>query len=997
MSSRSYSIKPCLKILILFLINLLFSQLILALDPTKPVFQYNHTAWFTKNGLPPYSITSITQTKNGYMWIGTKKGLVRFDGVRFTIFDSTNTDRFIGDNINTLLPNPDSSLWIGTNDGLFLFKERIIKAYTTSDGLSSNKINSLYRSRNGNIWVAAFRGGIDLFNGTEFKNQAKLPENAIRSIYEDSKGNLWIGTWGNEGACKLTNGSVTCYKTEDGLPDNHINSITEDKNGTIWIGTRDGLSYIKDDGNFITLTTKEGLSNNHIRSLYTDQHGNIWVGTLEGINRINKEGISFFRKEEGLSSDNITTIFEDLDRTIWIGTKNGLNQLRDSIFTIYDTKQGLSSNAISSISQDQNGDIWLTTYGGGMNQITEAGVVTYNKRKGLSNDYLGALYISKDGSVWCGTGDYSLCRIKEGTIKCYKFQDDFVTTIYEDEKGLIIGLSNKGLMRFKDGQITPFLMANGEELKIGGIKDRGGISWIRKDSKGALLVVTAGGLVKISKDKYTLYTKDNGLPEGKLYSTYEDASGNIWIATSKGLVLMRGENWSTFPTEKELFNNAIYSILEDDREALWIYGRTGVFSVSKQDLIKYADKQINKIGSMVHGLFDEFGSLESTTPIWSQPLKAKDGRLWFPTASGALVIDTGTIKTNQSPPKVLIEEILANHKPISTDGNISLSPGVERIEFRYTGFNYRAPEKIVFKYMLEGFDREWMEAGNKREISYTNIPPGQYRFRVIAANSEGLWNESGDSVDIYLQPFFYQTYWFLILSIISIISILCLLYYLRLRRIRYEFTLVLEERNRIAREVHDTLIQGMVGISTQLDVVSILLFKSPNSAKQQLDKLRILVRKSLDEARRSVWNIRNPEINQMNLVNILSNYTKELTSQYSVDIQFQVHGEYRHIPEKIESNIIQIGKEAVTNSVKHANAKLIIVDLNFTSQHIRLCVQDDGCGFDLNKGTALTNHFGLVGIKERAKQIEGQLAINSAVGRGTEVSLVVSLRDISLS
>ncbi len=485
---------------------------------------------------------------------------------------------------------------------------------------------------------------------------------------------------------------------------------------------------------------------------------------------------------------------------------------------------------------------------------------------------------------------------------------------------------------------------------------------------------------KIKDGKFQTFTTKDGLSSNTVISLYEDASGNLWIGTNGGgLNRLRGDKFVSF---NAVTADVIYRILEDKQQNLWCSSNKGIFRVNKNELA----------APVFYGPAD--GTLTRECSGGGHPAgwKTSDGRMWFATIKGLAVIDPENIPLNTSPPPIAIEQLFIDNQSVPLTQKLTLSPGASRLDFYYTALSFIAPENVRFKYKLEGFDNDWIDSGARRVASYTNLRPGNYKFRVIAANNDGVWNETGAAVEFYLQPRFYQTYWFYLVCVLLLAVAAWQLYRLRVRRMATQFRAVLDERNRIAREIHDNLAQDILGISVQLELVARLMPGAAEAAKGHLDRARILVRNSMTEARRYVWDLRSQELQKKDLPAALRDTTKRLTAESNVEAVVEVAGPLRPLPIEVETNLLRIGQEAINNAVKHAHANRIDVALNFDTRSVRLSVRDNGRGFDAN-GQIADGHFGLIGMRERAEQIGGELSIHSANERGTEIAIDVPLNE----
>ena len=969
------------------LLLLCFDWQALALDPTRNLSQFKHQIWLTENGLPQNTIHRIAQGKDGYIWIATEEGLARFDGIRFAIFDKQNTPQLQSNDVRLLLEDRRGDLWIGTADGLVRMRGGEFTTFTTQEGLPSNVIDSLCEDDNGALWIATSAGMVS-FNKGVFSPAAQrgFPRGRVQALFEDREGALWIGS--PEGLVRSKDGALTRYTRQDGLANDSVVSINEDKEGRLWVGTLDGLSCLESN-RFVTYTTRDGLPNNRIISLATDHEGSLWIGTAGGLSRFADKHFSSFRVSDGLANEIILSIFEDREGSLWIGTESGgLILLKDKKFTTYTAKEGLGSDLVKSIYEDRQGNIWIGTNGGGLSRLKDGKFTTYTTADGLSSNVVLALFDDGDGNLWAGTPD-GLNRFHDGKFKTFTSADglanDFVRSIYSDHNGnLWIGTSG-GLTRMRGNRFNAYTTADGLPNDF--------VGTIYEDVQGNIWIGTLGGLSEFKDEKFTTYTTRDGLSSGVVISLHEDADGSLWIGTSGGgLNRLKQGKFTAYTTRNGLPDDVVYSILEDHQNNLWLSSNKGIFRVNKKELDDFANGTVGSITPVLYGTADGMITRECSSGGHPAGWRSADGKLWFSTIKGVAMIDPKQIKLNDQPPPVAIEQIRVDDESIGPAQALELSPGKSRFDFYYTALSFVAPEKVRFKYKLEGFDSDWVDGGTRRIAYYTNLRPGRYKFRVIASNNDGLWSPTGAAFDLYLKPHFYQTYWFYALCTLILAILVWQLYRFRLKRVESQFAAVLAERNRIAREIHDNLAQEMLGISVQLEVVARTMPASAELAKTHLDRVRMLVRHGIAEARRYVWDLRSQALDKNDLPAALSDTARRLTAETAVQAKVEVSGTFRPLSQLIEGNLLRIGQEAINNAVIHAHARSILVNLKFDAKRVQLSVRDNGLGFDYqNPQNGVGKHFGLVGMQERAEQIGGTLKIDSRANEGTEVLVDVPI------
>lgn len=967
---------------VVFLLCLSGSGIAVALDSRRDLSQLSHEVWLTENGLPQNTVHAIAQTRDGYVWIGTEEGLARFDGIRFTLFDKQNTPQLKSNYIRTLLVDRLGALWIGTAEGLVYMLDGKFTLFTTNEGLPSNTIQAVYQDRDGNLWVAT-ANGLGLFKSgglTTFTTKERLVGGSIQALFEDAEGALWIAT--PYGVGRLKDGKFVNYTVRDGLGSNSVRSIQEDRDGRLWFGSLGGLTSFS-AGRFTTFTTRDGLPNDRIIALLAGRDGDLLVGTAGGLCRLTDGRFTGLNPGDALSTSTILSLFEDLEGNLWVGTESaGINLLKETKFTTYTARNGLSNDLVKSIYEDRQGNTWIGTDGGGLNLLNNGKLRVYTTRDGLSSNVVLALFGDDAGNVWAGTPE-GLNRFSRGKFTTYTAADGLanndVRSIHGDHRGNLWIGTRGGLTRMKDGVFRTFTEVDGLPNDL--------IATLYEDSKGNLWIGTFGGLGRLSNEEFTTFTTKDGLSNDAVISLYEDSDGALWIGTNGGgLNRMKDGQLTAYTTRNGLLDDVVYRILEGGRNDLWLSCRKGIFQISKKALDDFASGKIASIAPVAYGTADGMMTRECSGGGDPAGWRGSDGKLWFPTIKGVAIIDPGRIKTNAQAPPVVIEQIRINDQLIPLNDLIELPPGTTRFDLFYTAPSFVAPEKVTFKYKLEGFDKDWIDSGTRRIASYTNLRPGAYTFRVIASNNDGVWNQTGAAFSLHLKPYFYQTYWFYAVCLLLLGLLAWLLFRLRVRAMQAQFGAVLGERTRIAREIHDNLAQELTGISVQLEVVARTMPSGAEAAMSHLDRARRQVRHGIAEARRYVWDLRSPTLKSNDLPTALSETARRLTNETSIQAQVEVNGTFRPLPQLVEDNLLRIGQEAVNNAVRHAQPQRILVNLVFAAGRVQLSVQDDGQGFDNQLASnGRTGHFGLIGMRERAEQIGGTLSIHSIEGSGTEV------------
>jgi len=758
--------------------------------PIKPIRQYVHNVWRTEEGLPQNSVEVVLQTRDGYLWLGTQEGLVRFNGAEFTLFNKATTSLIKHNDIRALLEDRQGNLWIGTFGGGFIRYRngQFLHAYNRNAGLSDNFVNTLLEDRQGNLWIGTYKG-LNKFNGgsfTRIEGDPELSEQIINALAEDQQGNIWIGT--NRGVSRISPGSSTAsmallsgqvirtlyadrsgtvwigtdqlglyaytksrlvhYGTQQQLPKAPVLSIMQDARGSLWVGTGAGgvcrLNDLGTDRSFECYTSKDGLSGDSVMSLLEDREKSVWVGTeTGGLNRFKDGSMTTYGAASGFNGA-VRSIYEAHDHSVWVALDTGLRRWRDGRVIPYITPGGPANNYAWAVAEDREGKIWVGTNEGGLNVFTTHGLLkTYTKRDGLADDQVHAVFQDKDGKIWIGTERGGVSLFSNGKFKTYSSKDGLsnnrVWTIFQDHNQSLWFGTDGGLSRFDHGKFTSVNLDDGEN----GGNATGGVMYIYEDPEHVLWIGTYGGGLKRLKD-------------GKI---------------------------TTYSTRNGLFDDSVWAVLEDDLGNFWMSSNFGIFRVRKSELTEFAEGKVSRINSISYGMSDGMLGTECNGGSQNAAWKTPGGTLLFACVRGIVSVTPGSIKSNPLPPPVVLEGALVNGREVLR-GNSTTPVGRGELEFHFAGLSYLAPERVAFKYKLEGFDKEWISAGHRRVAYYTNIPPGPYKFRVIASNNDAVWNEAGASFDFYLSPRFYQTWLFYAALALLLVGAGLGIYLLRMRALR---------------------------------------------------------------------------------------------------------------------------------------------------------------------------------------------------------------------
>ncbi len=735
--------------------------------------EYLHTVWTTEDGLPQNSINAIVQTRDGYLWLATFGGLARFDGVTFTTFDMANTGGLASNRMVSLYEDREGVLWIGHETGeVTRYQDGSFTSYTTVDGLPGGTVvEAFIEDEAGSLWIGT-RGGLVRFADgvfTTYTRREGLPHDWVNALLLDRQGRLWVGTEG--GLARYEDGTFTAYAYKEGLPSTIIGALYEDRHGTLWVGTGQGMAYYRDD-HFIPFSTP-GLPSGAIRVIAEDREGNLWVGAIHSplerqLIRLGGGAGSDGPNDRSITATypfeaDIDAIYEDREGNLWVGTDgDGLHRFRERPVTRYTTEDGLPHNSVFRVTTDGEGGLWISADCGKLTRFRDGTFTTYTALPdGGKIGCVWALLRDRSGVFWIGSDD-KLIRWGDQGYTRYTINDGLpgenVLSLFEDRDGALwVGTGGKGVVRFDADGLVPSTVEDGLV--------HGDVRFITQSQDGALWFGTREGVSRLHDGHFTSYTAVDGLSPGMVRAIYEDADGVLWIGTyGGGLSRLEDGQITRFTMDHGLFDNVVSRILEDERGNLWMLGNLGLFYVSRAQLNDVAEGRRSSIESVSFG--PEEGMAEGNGGGQPAGWQTDDGRMWFPTIDGLAVIDAKHHRINEAPPPVVIERAIIDGVEVDVQGLGEVPPGDRNLEIHYTGLSFAAPEKVRFKYRLEGYEEAWQDAGTRRVAFYTNIPPGTYTFRVKAANNDGVWNEAGASLTISLAPYFYETGWFYAFSVL---------------------------------------------------------------------------------------------------------------------------------------------------------------------------------------------------------------------------------------
>ena len=782
-------------------------QLKANLDSGTPLDRILIQTWRSSQGMPQDSVTSIAQDSSGFLWIGTEEGLSRFDGVRFANYDKTNSGP--GNNVVlALLFDRQKNLWIGTNGGgLFRLQNGKFQSYTIADGLPNNSIRALYQDKNGALWIGTDGGGLARLSGSKFQVFTRadgLPDNSIFSISGSSSGDIWVGT--HAGLSRFRKGNFLTIRTGSSPGSDYIRVVRVLQDGIVWVGTNNGLSRIA--GSEITsYTTADGLPSNLISALYQDRSGTLWVGTMgAGLSRLSHGSFLNISERAGLIGKSVLSITGDAAGDLWVGTAGGgLNHLRTNMFGRLPPETQFANKVALATMQDSEGTLWIGSDSGLLQLRANGKNRIYTTADGLPDNLVSSLLQDRgDGSIWVGTLR-GLAHIQGGIANAVDITGlprEFISALYQDRSGQLWIGTRYGLSRFSDGRLTTFTTKDGLSSNF--------VQAILEDSRGTLWIGTSGGgLNSFENNRFHAFTVRNGLANDVVYSLTGDSDGALWIATGAGLCRMRDGRLRSFPADRGGYDGSVFQIIDDGQGRLWITSNKGLLKFNKSQLNSFADGLAQDFNSMIYDTRDGMTSRECNGGIQPAGWRTRDGRLLVPTMGGLQIVDLKFKSTSAIPP-VVLEEALIDNRSYPRSTTLTVPPGRGQLEFRFGAADFTGPDRLQFRYRLEGFDKDWIQAGTRRTAYYTNIPPGVYRFCVRVNNGEG-WSTTGLNLPLTLKPHFYQTATFFIAVGICALTICAAAYRIRVDQLKnreQRLLLLVNERTSALRASEQRLRQS---------------------------------------------------------------------------------------------------------------------------------------------------------------------------------------------
>jgi ligand-binding sensor domain-containing protein/signal transduction histidine kinase len=987
-----------------------------AIDPNRAISQYMQDRWGSEKGFTGGSVSAIAQTADGYLWIGTEKGLIRFDGLSFRTFQQASPTSFQIGPVRGLLTDAQGNLWI------LLQSTKILRYHDGEFELGRDEaevgITSVLRRRDGSVLLSSLALGTLIYRAgkfetldsqTERSNSAQTmtvdelssrlswatgvtphrfaePDSAVISMAETADGKVWLGTQ-DRGLFYLDKGRISA--AANGLPAKKINCLLALENQELWIGTDRGVA--RWNGKEVTQTgVPSSLKHVQVLAMIRDRDSNIWLGTDAGLFRYNTNGVS--TEERPLQSHaGVAALLEDREGNLWTGGAAGVERLRDSAFVTFTTVDGLPSDRNGPVYVDSEGRTWFAPLDGGLYWLKD-GKSRSVTDAGFARDVVYSIS-GREHELWIGRQRGGLTVLSDKgrsfTSRTYTqaegLAQNSVYAVHQSRDGTVwAGTLSGGVSEFKGGHFTNYTTANGISSDA--------VTSIAEGADETMWFATPNGLNRLSKGDWRILTVSDGLPSANLNCLLADSEGVVWIGSAAGLAYVVSDRVHVPRDAPDALREQVFGIAEDRSGGIWIATSNHVLRVNRDKLLGMgtSDTDVRE-----YGLADGLKGIEGVKRDRSV-FADVGGKIWFSMNRGLSVVDPSRTTNNSAPALVHLEAVSADGNLIGARGPIRISSARQRITFSYTGLSLSNSERVRYRYRLDGFDRDWSDPVTTRTAIYTNLSPGSYHFRVVASNSDGVWNSAEATLPLVVYPLWWQTWWFRI-SVLLIGGVVILAFYRsRLNRLARQYNIRLEERigerTRIAQDLHDTLLQGVLSASMQLHVADDQL-SSDSPAKPTVTRVLEVMGQVIDDGRNTLRGLRSSTRDSDNLEQAFSRIPRELGAPQPIDFRVIVEGRARPVHPAVRDEIYRIGHEALVNAFHHSRASGIEVELEYADNQLRVLVRDNGCGIDpqvLRAGR--DGHWGLSGMRERAARIGATLKVWSRTEGGTEVDLSVPSR-----
>lgn len=983
-------------------------------DAKGTISHYMRDHWGTDKGFPGGTVSAFAQTTDGYLWIGTEKGLIRFDGLNFHLFEQAAPTAVALSPVQALMADAEGNLWI------LLRSTQILRYHDGKFELGREEaefgITSIGKRKDGTVLFSSLALGALAYRGGKFETLAAPseiapsettattetdtrstrfswaigfrpqkfaePNSAVTAMAETHDGKLWLGTQ-DKGLFYMSQGHV--FPAGKGLSNKKINCLLDWENGELWIGTDEGV--VRWNGKEVTSAgVPSALAHRQVLSMIRDRNSDIWVGTPEGLVRVNGHGV-LLDQDSPQSGGRIAALYEDREGNLWAGGIGGIQRLHGSAFLTYSIADGMPSESNGPVYVDEEGRTWFAPIAGGL-YWEEDGQIGRVTEAGLGQDVVYSI-AGRGDDIWVGRERGGLTQLRSNgsslTAKTYTSADGLaqnsVYAVHVSRDGTLwAGTLSGGASALKNGRFTNFTTIDGLSSNT--------VSSIAESPDGTMWFATPNGLSMESGGHWRAFTTKEGLPSADLNCVMTDSAGAVWIGSSAGLAFLVSNQVYVPRGSAAALHEPVFGIAEDRNGWLWVATAGHVVRMKRSGLMESSlgDAEVREYG-LTDGLLGLEG-VKRQQSVFADP----EGRIWFSMNRGLSVVDPTRAERSSAPALVHVESISVDGSPVDSQGPLRVSSARQRIAISYAGLSLSNAERVRYRYRLDGFDRDWSEPSTTQTAIYTNLSPGSYKFRVIASNSDGAWNSAEATVPFAVDPLWWQTVWARLGAVLALGLLVFAFYRSRLRRMARQYNIRVEERvaerARIAQDLHDTLLQGVLSASMQLHVaVDSLPEDSP--VRPKLKRTLELMSQVVSEGRDTLRGLRS-EAGSGDLKDSLSKIPQELGSHADINFRLIVEGESLPLRGAIHDEVYRIGREAVANAFRHSHARNIDVLLEYQADQLRVLVSDDGCGIDAHiVQSGREGHWGLPGMRARAERIGAKFRVLSRHEAGTEVELCV--------
>jgi signal transduction histidine kinase/ligand-binding sensor domain-containing protein len=955
----------------------------------KPLSQYLREEWGSDKGFIGGPANAIAQTPDGYLWIGTQQGLVRFDGKSFQLFTATEKNANPMGAVLGLLTDGDGNLWIRLQGaGILRYRDGKFEDLTGVFAVPEMAVTRMCLADDGRPVFATLINGIVIFDHGKFVRLAaapQLPDFLVISMARAPNGDYWLGT--RDTGMYLAAHGVSTPSQQIHL-DRQINALLSVGTKDLWIGTDHGLLFW-DGSKLAEVGANTPFRDRQFLALIQDSHGSIWAGTDRGTYRLDPQSNFLPTSENFEPGGPVYAIFQGREGNIWTAKPRGLLRLRNTIFTSYSTPEGLPEESSGPLFVEPDGRLWFAPSSGGLYSMKDRRVERLDI-PGLAKDVVYSI-AGRGGDIWAGRQLGGLTRLhKVGEkwdaltyTKADGLAQDSVYSLRIDREGALwAGSLSAGVTRIQNGKFSRFTTENGLLSNT--------ISSIAEGLDGTLWFATPRGLNSLSKGHWSSYSQYDGLPSDDITCLLQDSDGTLWIGTASGLASIHsGKIWLPQPAP-EVLREPIYGLRVDSSGMLWISTSNHVAMLPRERLFQsdFSPEDIREFG-FADGLRDTDGVKRDGSVV-----SDSSGQIWFSLKHSLAVVDANRARTSAPPVILHMESLSADGSPLPLQNPILVPPDTHRVRIECVGVSLSVPDRVRFKYKLDGSDPAWSEPVASPEATYNNLAAGSYLFHLIASNSDGVWNSAELSVPFTVQPVFWRTWWFGLITVIALLLLLLAFIRLRVlaltRQMHVRFEERLAERARIARELHDTLLQGFTGLLLRFHSVAKRIPEN-DPARKTMNEILDRGDQILIEGRETIKGLRVETVNLDDLQRAFAAAAEELKADAPLECLVATVGAPRPLHPVIRSEVFRIGREALTNAFQHSHGSLVEAELAYEPYRLVLRIRDNGRGIDpgvLQAGSK-QGHWGLLGMRERAEKAGGRLRIWSKEAAGTEIELVI--------